>query len=61
MTDNPEVEKTAEFVLMFDKVFDCLNVVYLDAGRRTRNPFKAPYHSADDFRMKVRSCVLACG
>ncbi len=35
----PEVEKTMEFVLMFDKLFDCLNVSSLSAGK---NAFKSP-------------------
>ena len=51
---DPKLEKTIEFVLMFDKFFDCLNVSYLDAGKHTRNAFKSPYHSAKDFRIKVR-------
>lgn len=49
-----EVEKTIEFVLMFDKFFDCLNVASLSAGKQCRNAFKSPYHSANDFRIKVK-------
>ena len=51
---DPKLEKTIEFVLMFDKNFYCLIVSYLDAGKHTRNAFKSPYHSAKDFRIKVR-------
>ncbi len=28
----PEVDKTVEFVLMFDKLFDCLNVKNLEGS-----------------------------
>jgi hypothetical protein len=50
----PGVEKTImEFVLKFDKLFDCLNVSSLSAGKHSRN---APYHSASDFRIKVCNC-----
>ena len=50
---DPELEKTAEFILMFDKFFDCLNISCLDAGKHSRNAFKSPYHSPKDFRIKV--------
>lgn len=49
----PELERTIQFVLKFDKLFDCLNVSYLDAGRKTRNKFKCPYRSESDHRVKV--------
>ncbi len=49
----PEMDRTVEFVLFFDKFFDCLNVSNLEAGRHSRNAFKFPYHSATDFRIKV--------
>ncbi len=29
----PEQEKTVQFVLMFDKLLDCLNVKSLEAGQ----------------------------
>ena len=50
-----EVEETARFVMMIDRFFDCLNVTDFDDGRRTRNPFKAPYRSGSDFRLRVSS------
>ena len=53
LTGGPDVEKTAEFASMFDKVFDCLNVSNFEAGKRSRNSFKSPYYSAEDFRLKV--------
>ena len=55
LTGKDEVEETAQFVTMFDRLFDCLNVTDFDCGRHSRNPFKAPYQSGDDFRLKVRS------
>ena len=53
LTGKDEVEETARFVKMFDRFFDSLNVADLESGRRTRNAFKAPYRSGDDFRLKV--------
>ena len=48
-----EVEETAKFVEMFDKLFDCLNVGSPTEGKWTRNCFKDPYRSINDFRLKV--------
>ena len=53
MMNDPDLEKTIEFCKMFDKFFDCLNVSSLDLGRRSTNPFKAPYHHSNDFRIEV--------
>ncbi len=53
MMNDPLLEKTIQFILMFDKLFDCLNVSNLDAGKHSRNAFKSPYRSATDFRLKV--------
>jgi len=55
LTGREEVEETARFVMMIDRFFDCLNVTDFDGGRRTRNPFKAPYRSGSDFRLRVSS------
>ncbi len=54
----PEQEKTVQFVLMFDKLFDCLNVKSLEAGRKCRNAFKAPYRDNLDFRIVVSAYLL---
>lgn len=54
MMKDPELEKTIMFCKIFDKFFDCLNVSSLDLGTRSRNAFKAPYHSGRDFRIKVQ-------
>ena len=49
LTAGSEAEQTATFVEYCDKVFDCLNV----SGKHSRNPFKSPYYSGKDFRLKV--------
>ena len=48
-----EAEETACFADMFDKFFDSLNVYNFDSGKHDRKPFKDPYRSASDFRLKV--------
>ena len=53
LTKEEEVEETMKFVANFDKFFDSLNVSSLSAGKLKRNPFKSPYRSATDFRLKV--------
>lgn len=53
LTGGVDVEETAKFVEFFDKFFDCLNVGNLDSGLKARNPFKDPYRSGSDFRLKV--------
>ena len=50
---DPQFDKTIKFIQMFDKFFDCIIVSSLDAGKLTRNKFKALYHSSNDFRLKV--------
>ena len=53
LTSGPKTGKMIEFVDMFDKLFDCLNVSNFSAAKHSRKAFKAPYHSGDDFRLKV--------
>lgn len=48
-----EVTETVQFVKNFDKFFDCVNVTNLSAGKEQRKPFKQPYYSGTDFRLKV--------
>lgn len=43
---------TINFIHMFDKVFDCLNVSRREEHRRQRKPELAPYTSLDDWRFK---------
>ena len=45
-----DATETAIFASMFNKFFDCLNVA---AGKKKRDPFKSPYRSAEDFRLKL--------
>eukprot|EP00731_Ephydatia_muelleri_P028880 Em0020g524a len=47
-----EAAETAKFLIMFDKFFDCLNVSNCSEGHQQRKPFREPYRSADDFRLK---------
>ena len=44
---------TIQFVKMFDKVFDCLNVSRLNQDITARKPALAPYRSTDDWRFEV--------
>ena len=53
LTGGEEVEETAKFVEYVDKFFDCVNVGDFTSGMRSRNPFKSPYYSGSDFRLKV--------
>ena len=57
LTAGSEVQKTARFVLMFDKFFDLLNVRNFTEGARNRKPFPYPYHKGDDQRLQVMSSV----
>lgn len=54
ITGEEDVEETARFVEFFDRFFDCVNVGDFDSGLKTRNPFKDPYRSSSDFRLKVQ-------
>ena len=42
--------RQSEFVLLFDKFFDCLNVSNFVAAKHSTNSFKAPFHSPKNFR-----------
>lgn len=50
--------ETAEFVLLFDKFFDVLNVTNFTSGATSRKPFLHPYRSRDDERLKVLQELL---
>ena len=39
--------------------FDCLNVSNSYVCKQSRNSFKNPYRSADDFRLKVRGIYIS--
>ena len=51
--------QTAYCADMFDKFFDCLNSSSLSAGKRSRNPFRSPYRSGNDWKLKVHSDLTA--
>ena len=48
-----EAAETSKFTSMFDKFFDAMNFSNFYNGQHSRNPFKSPYRSATDFRLKV--------
>ena len=58
LTGGEDATATAEFVEYFDKFFDCLNVGDFISGKHSLNPFKDPYRSANDSRLKVRSIYI---
>lgn len=58
MMGRPEFDRTIEFVMFFDKFFDCLNVSNFVAGKHSRKSFKAPFHSEKDFRVRVSSVYM---
>ena len=53
MTGMTEVQGTAEFVLMFDKFFDALNVSNFTNGTRYKKDFLHPYRHKEDKRLNV--------
>ena len=60
LTQGAEAEETVKFVEQFNNFFDCLNVSNSRVGKQTRNVFKNPYRSANDFRLKVRTVYKCC-
>ena len=58
MSVGPKAKETARFAEMFDKFFDCMNCSSLSAGKRSRNPFKSPYRSGTDWKLKVATCLF---
>ena len=57
--DDPSTTETKKFVLMFDRLFDCLNVRDLHQWVRKLKPDLKPYRNADDPRFKVNHIVNA--
>ena len=53
LSGEPQVQRTAEFVGIFDKFFDIMNVSNFSNGKMQRKVFKNPYRSSHDFRLKV--------
>ncbi len=58
LTQGDEVAETITFVDKFNKFFDILNVSSISAGKLKRDPFKDPYRSALDFRLKVKRAII---
>ena len=57
LTGGEEAQGTAEFVHIFDRFFDCLNVSSYTTGKRKRKSFQDPYRSVTDFRLEVSGIV----
>lgn len=53
LTGGNDAQETANFILLFDKFFDMLNVSNFTNGSRKKKPFQYPYHTGDDHRLKV--------
>ena len=53
LTGRTAAEETVCFAEKFDKLFVCLNVSSMSQEKFQRNPFKSPYRSSSDFRLKV--------
>ena len=51
---DPSTRETQKFILMFDRLFDCLNVRDFNQWKVKRKPDLKPYRSVDDERFKVR-------
>ena len=60
MSVGPNAKEIAHFAEMFDKFLDCLNCSSLSAGKRSRNPFKSPYRSGTDWKLKVATLICVC-
>ena len=54
------MERTASFIQLVDRMFDCLNVGNYMDGKHSCNTFKQPYRAASDFRLKVHDHILVC-
>lgn len=53
-----EAKESAILADMFNHFFDCVNVSSFTAGKGARDPFKSPYRSGKDFRLKVCDIVV---
>jgi hypothetical protein len=52
LTGGTDAEGTADFVSMFDKFFDCLNVSNFSNWARARKPYQRPYTNSEDVRLQ---------
>ena len=60
LDNDPETVETLQFVCMFDRFFDCLNVCNFTNGKLNRKIFQQPYRSSNDFRLKVWNMHSKC-
>ena len=60
LDNDPETVETRQFVCMFDRFFDCLNVCNFTNGKLNRKIFQQPYRSSSDFRLKVLNMHSKC-
>ena len=51
-------EGTAKLIEIVDHLFDCLNARNLDEAKLKRKPFRSPYRTGTDWRLKVKNLVL---
>ena len=51
--------RTVEFIEVFDRFFDFLNVRCKDESRRKNKEEVAPFESVHDWRLKVNKLILA--
>ena len=51
MRGDDALSATIEFIDMFDKFFDCLNVKNMSSSIKEKNDFKAPYRKPGDFHV----------
>ena len=54
-----EAYETACFIGKIDKFFDTLNVSSFQKGKHKRKVFQIPFRSPNDFRLTVRSYLIA--
>ena len=48
-----KAEGTAELLSIVDQMFDCLNVRNVKSAKMEIKPFRSPYRSGSDWRLKV--------
>ena len=59
-TNDDEFSATAQFCLMMDQFFDCLNVTNYSECYQKLKPYRMPYRKTDDFQFKVCVCSYIC-
>ena len=55
---DPSTKETQHFIMMFDKLFDCLNVGSLDQWIHKRKPDLKQYTQASDPKFQVSNMCL---